>query len=206
MALWSVWQILSGPGIPACISLNQFCWTFWINQKPMLHSVSLCWSKLKEQRLHEFCHEKFSMKNAQSCFCLMNHMFTLSRKFVNFPFKVDPPPLMLLSTCWSEALALVKSHDAITQTDRTGKGARLSGSQTGKSALRSAWYQSLLLRIARSLFLHCIWGHMCPVTMQIQGESGLEKGFTPLLEAVKMLIMFLITRAWMSHAKSLWKM
>jgi len=44
---------------------------------------------------------------------------------------------------------------------------------------------------------------MCPVTMQIQGESGLEKGFTPLLEAVKMLIMFLITRAWMSHAKSL---
>lgn len=78
-----------------------------------------------------FATENFPWKKAQSCFCSINHVFSFSRKFFNFPFKVGPPPLTLLSTCWSEAPALVKSHDATTQTDRTGEGARLSGPQTG---------------------------------------------------------------------------
>lgn len=78
-----------------------------------------------------FATENFPWKKAQSCFCSINQVFSFSRKFFNFPFKVGPPPLTLLSTCWSEALALVKSHDATIQTDRTGEGGRLSGPQTG---------------------------------------------------------------------------
>lgn len=87
-----------------------------------------------------FATENFPWKNAQSCFCLMNHAFSFSRKFFNFPFKVGPPPLTLLSTCWSEALALVKSHDATTQTGQE----KVSDSLVHRPGV-SLIYQSLLL-------------------------------------------------------------
>lgn len=50
--------------------------------------------------------------------------------------EVSSLPLMSLSTCWSEALD--QPHDATTQADRTGKGARFSSTQIDKSALMSA--------------------------------------------------------------------
>lgn len=150
--------------------------------------------------------KNFPGKNAQSCFPLMNHVFSFSSKFLNFPFKVGPPSLMLLSPCWSEDLALVNSHDATTQTDRTGKGARLSSPQTDKSALMSAWFQSLsLLHHMMFVFALHLRTYLYPQyadTKWIWAREGVQTSAGGSEDVIHVLV----RRAWMSHAKSLWEM
>lgn len=164
---------------------------------------NLCQSKwkLKEQRLHKFWKKIISMEECTEMLSSEESHVFFYQDIFKLSFKVGSLPLMSLSRAVQKHL----TTPTMPQHRQTGQEKvpdslvhrliKVHSCQPDDRVSSSgiAWsFFALHLRI-------CI----CIHTMKI--KFWLKKGFRPLLEAVKMSIMFLIRTAGIPHTKSLWE-